>query len=122
MLIRKNCRHACMSEFVICLTTCEPKDAEWLARRLVEQRVCACVNVIPQVSSTYHWKGKIEVETESILLIKSRRDSVERLEAAIKELHPYELPEFIVIEISDGSGDYLSWITASMSSGGTKRD
>ncbi|MHA1772406.1 MAG: divalent-cation tolerance protein CutA [Candidatus Thorarchaeota archaeon] len=103
-----------MSDHVICLTTCESQDADRIARAFVEQRLAACVNIITQVSSIYRWKGKIESATESLLIIKTRGELVQRMESTLKGIHPYETPEFVVIDIANGSAEYLSWITASL--------
>jgi len=96
---------------VIALTTM-PDDAraDELARALVEERLAACVNVHGPMMSTYRWKGKVERDAERQLVIKTTRDRVPALDARIRELHPYELPEFIVIGVEEGSDAYLRWI------------
>lgn len=97
------------------MTTCPESNSQELARILVEKQVCACVNIIPNVTSIYHWKGEIVTDAESILVMKSEVGFEERLESAIRENHPYEVPEFIVLGITTGSKIYLDWISSSLS-------
>lgn len=77
---------------------------------LVRERFAACASILPGASSVYEWKGKIEIEEEFLLLIKSRADKFAGLEGAIRARHPYELPEIVAVPIEDGLGPYLSWI------------
>jgi len=83
-----------------------------LARSLVTGRLAACVNVGAPVESMYHWRGQIETATEVPLLIKTRRDLYEAVQAAILAAHPYELPEVIAVPVSHGFNRYLDWIGA----------
>jgi len=83
-----------------------------LARSLVTGRLAACVNVGASVESMYHWRGQIETATEVPLIIKTRRDLYEAVQAAILALHPYELPEVIAVPVSHGFNRYLDWIGA----------
>jgi periplasmic divalent cation tolerance protein len=100
-----------MTDARIVLTTAgSPQEAEKIARALVERRLAACVNVVPQIQSIYRWKDKIEQETEWLLIIKTRMDAFESVRDAIKELHSYELPECVMLEVSNGSEAYLNWI------------
>ena len=102
-----------MPETDICavLTTAPDGDvAATLARTLVEERLAACVNLIPRVRSIYRWEGEIQDDSEVVLLIKSQRKRSEALAARIKDLHPYELPEVLVLPVSGGSAPYLDWI------------
>ena len=84
-------------------------DATMLARTLVEERLAACVNVLPPMTSVYRWKGATEQEREQQLVIKTTKDRIEALQARMRELHPYELPEFLVLD-ARGSEAYLAWI------------
>lgn len=95
---------------ILALTTCKQEDAMDIAQSIVEKGLCACVNIIPKIKSIYHWKGKIELEEESLLLMKTTEQTKKRLLSALKEIHPYEVPEFIVLPIQWGSADYLDWI------------
>ena len=85
-------------------------DAEKIASALVEERLAACVNVIPGVVSVYRWKGAVEKENELVLVIKTMAQQVDALKARLVELHPYELPEVVVIPIAGGHQPYLDWL------------
>jgi periplasmic divalent cation tolerance protein len=100
-----------MPDLVIVLTTM-PDDgrADELARTLVDERLAACVNVHGPMMSTYRWKGSVERDAERQLVIKTTRDRIAALEARLRLLHPYELPEFVVIGVEGGSDKYLRWI------------
>jgi periplasmic divalent cation tolerance protein len=87
-----------------------PPDAQRIARALVEERLAACVNVVPGVVSVYRWKGVVEKEDELLLVIKTIGERVEQLKARLLQLHPYELPEVVVIPIGGGHKAYLEWI------------
>ncbi len=102
------------SEFVLILTTFpEDQDAEALAKALIDERLAACVNILPEMRSVYTWQGKTESAAERQLVIKTARSRVDALEARLKQLHPYDVPEFVLIEIAGGSSDYLSWLSDS---------
>lgn len=104
-----------MSQCVIVLCTVPDKNTgQTLARSLLEQKLCACVNIIPAIDSIYLWQGKIEESTESMLFIKTTKDCYKLVEQHIKSLHSYDNPEIIMLEIRDGASDYLTWITNSI--------
>jgi periplasmic divalent cation tolerance protein len=86
-----------------------PKEARKLALRLVQEKLAACVNVIPKVLSIYSWKGKICMDPECLLLIKTRKNLYSKLEKRIRALHPYEVPEILSFSLEKGSKDYLKW-------------
>jgi periplasmic divalent cation tolerance protein len=97
---------------VVVLTTLgADADAAALARTLVDERLAACVNVLPVMLSVYRWKGAVEQDREQQLVIKTAPDRLPALEARVRELHPYELPEFLVLSAS-GSRAYLDWLAA----------
>ncbi len=99
---------------MIVLTTLGAQtDAAAFARVLVDERLAACVNILPVMTSVYRWKGTIEEDREQQLVIKTTSDRVEALEARFRELHPYELPEFLVVATTDGSAGYLAWLEES---------
>lgn len=98
-------------EYAIVLTTLPvDADAQAFARTLVEERLAACVNLLPQMESVYRWGGSIEQETERQIVIKTSRDRVVSLWERVRDLHPYDVPEFVVLAIVDGSDAYLRWI------------
>lgn len=100
-----------MTDKIVVLTTCDSQmQAERLARRLIEDRLAACVTILPGARSVYRWKDKIEDAEEFVLVIKSRRDLFLRLRDVIAELHTYEIPEVIALPVVDGSRAYLNWL------------
>ena len=102
-----------MTEFRLALTTVpDEQTGRRLARAFVEERLAACVNVGPAVTSFYWWEGKLVEGGERLLIIKTRASLLDRLEARLKELHPYQVPEFIALPIVAGSRDYLGWLDA----------
>lgn len=96
---------------IVLTTLAAEADAAALARTLVDEHLAACVNVLAPMTSVYRWKNAVEQEREQQLIIKTTRARVAALEARLRELHPYELPEFLVLDAS-GSDAYLSWIRA----------
>jgi periplasmic divalent cation tolerance protein len=100
-----------MSDLILILTTMPDDDrADALARTLVDERLAACVNVHLPMMSTYRWKGTVEREAERQIVIKTTRDRHAALEARLRELHPYELPEFVVLEAT-ASEAYAAWVS-----------
>jgi periplasmic divalent cation tolerance protein len=87
--------------------------ADKIAHALVDQKLAACVNILAPCSSVYRWQGNVETATEIPLLIKTRADIYAEVEAAIKDLHPYELPEIVAVPVVQGSPEYLDWINGS---------
>lgn len=107
-----------MAEHLLVLTTIgSEEEAVRLGQALVERRLAACVNIEGSIRSLYLWKDKLEDHTEQILFIKTRADRYAALESAIRELHPYEVPEVIAIPIEKGSPPYLAWLNESVSKG-----
>lgn len=103
---------------LIVLCTCpDEATAERLAGSLVQEQLAACVNAVPGVTSTYRWEGKVQQDREVLLLIKSTESAYGRLEARIRELHPYELPETVAVPIVRGSRAYLRWLQEAASGG-----
>ena len=94
-----------------CLCTCpDAATAARIAEALVDERLAACVNVLPGVDSVYRWQDRVERASEVLLIIKSTRDRLQALTARVVELHPYELPELIAVDIAGGLPGYLAWI------------
>jgi periplasmic divalent cation tolerance protein len=103
-----------MTEFVVVLTTLPVEaDGEKFAAQLVEEGLAACVNILPAMRSVYRWKGAVERADERQLVIKTMGARVSALEARLRTLHPYDVPEFLVLPVDSGSTDYLSWLSAS---------
>jgi periplasmic divalent cation tolerance protein len=100
-------------EHVVALVTAPPDRAAELARRLVEEKLAACVNVVPAIRSIYRWKGELCDDGEALLVIKTRAALFGALRARVVELHPYEVPEVIELPILAGHAPYLSWIDES---------
>ncbi|WP_456404980.1 divalent-cation tolerance protein CutA [Hydrogenimonas sp.] len=100
-----------MSKFRLVLVTASSMaEAERIAKKVVEKRLAACVNIIPKVRSVYRWEGEVMVEKEALLIVKTTKKSLPKLEKAVKKLHSYEVPEFIAVKIDEGSDDYLKWL------------
>ncbi len=99
-----------MTACVILTTLGTEEDATRLARQLVERQLAACVNVLPTMTSVYRWKGTVHEDPEVLLVIKSVRERYPALEAAIRELHPYELPEILCFDADRGGAAFLTWI------------
>ena len=99
---------------VVFCTAGSEAEASRIAGALVERRLAACVNVVPGISSTYRWEGETKTDSEWLLIVKTRRDRLEDVSRAIRELHSYELPEIVMLDIGDGDAAYLAWIDASL--------
>ena len=98
---------------LIVITNAPSRDvAHKIARALIERKLAACVNILAECTSVYRWQGKLETATEVPLLIKTRAAIYDDVEAAIKSLHPYELPEIIAVPIERGLAAYLGWVNA----------
>jgi periplasmic divalent cation tolerance protein len=97
-------------KIVVLSTASNAAEAEAIARRLVEERLAACVNVVTGVRSFYRWKGKIEKSPEWLLVIKSSRGRFEELRAALEKLHSYDVPEVIALPVVEGTKNYLHWM------------
>ena len=107
-----------MTKTVQVITTTGTKaDAQRIARALVEKRLAGCVQVVGPITSTYWWRGEIETAEEWMCVIKSREDLYEELEAAVKEVHPYDVPEILAVPLVAGSRDYLDWLDSELGKG-----
>jgi periplasmic divalent cation tolerance protein len=95
---------------IVLITAGSQEEARKIANALVERRLAACVNIVPQVESIYRWQGKVETAEESLLLIKTQAELFDRVSNAVKELHSYDLPECLMLEVAAGSPEYLDWI------------
>jgi periplasmic divalent cation tolerance protein len=98
-------------QVIIGLTTCpDEPSARQIAEILLEERLATCVNRIPAVQSSYVWDGHLQHGTETLLLIKTTAARAIELEARLKALHPYELPEWLVLSVAGGNEAYLAWV------------
>ncbi|HEX7272764.1 MAG TPA: divalent-cation tolerance protein CutA [Casimicrobiaceae bacterium] len=100
------------SALLVLTTLPDRASAEVLARELLGGRLAACVQIGAALRSLYHWRGEIETAEETPVAIKTRRELYARVEKAIRERHPYELPEIVAVPITDGSSAYIDWIAA----------
>ena len=91
-------------------TTPDEETAAKIAETLVEERLAACVQVLPGAASYYRWEGKLEKSGENLLIIKTSRDRLDELMSRIESLHPYEVPEIVAVEVAGGAKKYLDWI------------
>jgi periplasmic divalent cation tolerance protein len=104
-----------MTDTRLILVTASPRaEAKRIAHALVEEHLAACVNLISEVHSVYRWNEAIETADEVLLLIKTQQEKVDAVRTRVHELHSYELPEFLVLDVADGSDAYLAWIAASV--------
>jgi len=100
-----------MTDKIVVFSTCgSQEESERLARKLLEARLAACVNVIMQIRSFYWWKGKIEDSGEWLLVIKTSRGLFERVRLVLEGAHSYELPEVLALPVVEGSPNYLTWL------------
>ncbi|MCF6764585.1 divalent-cation tolerance protein CutA [Thiotrichales bacterium 19S3-7] len=100
--------------YQLLLVSIAPNQATILAELLVESKLAACVNIIPKIESIYHWQGQIQHDKESLLLIKTTQAHYQELEKIILQHHPYDIPEIISFDISNGHENYLNWIYQSL--------
>ena len=105
-----------MPDKCLVLVTCaDASEAQRIARAVVEERLAACVNILPgAITSIYRWKGRVERARERLLLIKTSRKRLAKLQAAVLRLHSYDVPEFIALPIVAGSRAYLAWMEQSL--------
>lgn len=102
---------------VVLVTAPDGDTAERLGRLLVEERLAACVNVVPAITSIYRWEEQVETDQETLLMIKTSTGGFEALRRRVVELHPYDTPEVLALDVRDGSREYLDWVLGSV--GGT---
>lgn len=102
-------------EAVVVFTTFPDQDtARRVVRTLVEERLIACGNLVPGVESIYRWKGEVETANEVFAVLKTEVSRYVTMEKRLRELHPYEVPECVMVRIADGFPDYLRWVTESL--------
>lgn len=99
---------------IVLTTTATADDARRLGRVLVEEKLAACATLVPQVESIYRWQGAVETAGEALLLLKTEGEKLGKLELRLRELHSYDTPEFLVLEVNAGSERYLQWLHDSL--------
>lgn len=100
---------------VVFVTAKDKQEAQKIARRLVEDKLIACANIVDGVKSVFWWQGKTDEADETLLIMKSEKRLFKKIAAAVKALHSYDLPEVIALPIIEGSADYLKWMKESLS-------
>eukprot|EP01063_Lacrimia_lanifica_P010564 TRINITY_DN17294_c0_g2_i1.p2 TRINITY_DN17294_c0_g2~~TRINITY_DN17294_c0_g2_i1.p2 ORF type:complete len:128 (+),score=48.77 TRINITY_DN17294_c0_g2_i1:125-508(+) len=113
------CRHAMAApeDISVVWVTAPVDKVDTLAAGIINSRLAACVNIMPQVKSVYEWEGKVENEAEGLMMIKTRTDRIEDLKAWVSEHHPYDCPELISVKLQDGLPGYLSWVAKNAAPG-----
>ena len=106
-------------KIVVLITAKNARECARIARHLLDKRLIACANLVPQVRSLYRWKGKIADEKECWMILKSRRELFPAIQAEVETLHSYHVPEVIALPIIDGSPNYLNWIAENVTTSAT---
>ena len=101
-------------KYVVVLITAPPSSADDIARRLVEHKLVACVNIVRNIKSLYWWEGKVVEDNEALLICKTRQDLLQELIDYVKEIHPYSVPEILALSVSLGNPEYLEWVEESI--------
>lgn len=96
----------------VVMSTVPLESAETLALSLVEQRVAACVNILPKVTSVYRWQGKLHTDDEALLVVKTADERVEHLFAALTQIHPYDVPEIVALDVTSAHAPYADWVAS----------
>jgi periplasmic divalent cation tolerance protein len=102
------------TEILVVFVTVPPKDAERIATLVVEQRVAACANILPEVRSVFRWEGRVQSEAETLLVLKTTTDGFDALAAAIRSIHPYAVPEIIGWPVARAHAPYAAWVAESV--------
>ncbi len=99
---------------LVMITVDSMENAEKIAETLLEEKLAACVNMIPNVKSIYVWQGEKKIDTEILMFAKTEKDKFPSLVKRVKEMHPYELPEIVGIPVSYGLPEYIEWVKKSL--------
>lgn len=99
---------------IVTVTSPNNNHARLLSKKILKNKLCACVQLVPKVESHYWWKGKLSESTETWMIIKTHATKIKKLESMIRKNHPYDVPEILEIKISNGNSDYLKWIQQSL--------
>lgn len=108
-----------MSAVFAYITAASPQQAETIGRALVNERLAACVNILPGMRSIYHWQGAVETAEETVLIAKTRQSLAEALTARVRELHDYDVPCVVILPITGGLPAFLRWIEDETAPGAT---
>jgi periplasmic divalent cation tolerance protein len=106
---------ASAESIAVFITAANKEEARRLAERLVETRLAACIQILPEMQSVYRWQGKLERQPEILLIAKTTSERFEELDREVRSLHSYETPEIVAVPITNGSESYLDWLRASVS-------
>ncbi|MTD45629.1 divalent cation tolerance protein CutA [Conexibacter sp. W3-3-2] len=101
----------------VCLVTAPAERADDIARVLVQERLAACVNIVPSVRSVYRWEGEVQQDEEALLVVKTTADRLVALDARLADVHPYDTYELVALEVTGGNAAYLAWIGAGVTPG-----
>lgn len=101
----------------VCLVTAPAERADDIARVLVQERLAACVNIVPSVRSVYRWEGEVQQDEEALLVVKTTADRLAALDARLADVHPYDTYELVALEVTGGNAAYLAWIGAGVTPG-----
>lgn len=99
---------------MIYITTSGVLESKKIANKLLEEKLAACINIVPTVDSIYLWKGGVEEESESVMFVKTRSELVEKLIRRVEEIHSYEIPCILEMKVDSGSKNYLDWMKSEL--------
>jgi periplasmic divalent cation tolerance protein len=99
-----------MSEILVYMTAAGEKEAEAVAEHIISKRLAACVNILPGMRSMYYWDGAVQKDREVVLIAKTRKELLDALTTAVKEVHSYEVPCIVALDLVGGNPEFLTWI------------
>ena len=96
--------------FLVYITASNKEEACRIGKALVEEKLAACANIVPEMNSIFYWEGKLNEASESILIVKTSEERLQELIGRVKELHSYDVPAIVVLPIFDGNPDFIDWV------------